>query len=363
MKEIPLLRLYQSVYPDAEVGEFAGWKTVITFTTLRKEHKAVREKAGIFDISHMTRTKISGSSATSDLQKIITVDVERLKRGRMKYGLILNDDAGIIDDVTVYKVDEESYLMVSNAATRRRVVEWVEQNSASDTYVEDFTDSSAFFAVQGPESPQQVSQVLGRDFSGLKWFGGDFVSFRGCQMLLTRSGYTGGDGFELVIPCGGYELYSDAWRMFVSRDVEPCGLACRDACRLEAGYLLSGVDFDESKTPADVGLMWAVNMDKKSFIGKEKLAEILKVKPSSATALLEMVEPGVPRTGYHILDKSGRRVGVVTSGGFVPSVGGVAWGFMSSELCQEGVEVFILVREIRRRARVRGQPFIKMLKP
>ncbi|MEM4716636.1 MAG: glycine cleavage system aminomethyltransferase GcvT [Candidatus Caldarchaeum sp.] len=363
MKEIPLLGYYRANYPAAEVGEFAGWKTVIAFTSLRDEHRAVRESSGIFDISHMTRTKIAGPSSTTLLQNILTIDVERLKPGRMKYGLMLNEDAGIIDDVTVFKVEEESYVMVSNAVSRERVLNWLSQHAGPGVYVEDFTERSAFFAVQGPRASEHVSRVFGKDFSTLKWFAGDVVEFEGCQVLLTRSGYTGGDGYEIVIPCGGTVLYSSLWRVFVEVGVKPCGLACRDACRLEAGYLLAHQDFDEAKTPAEAGLMWAVNLEKKDFVGKRKLEEKLKTKPSSTIAILEMMEPGVPRAGYPILDSSGNRVGVVTSGGYIPSVGkGLALGEIPAELHTEGAVLYILVRNAARRVVVRKQPLVKPLK-
>ncbi|MEM0384420.1 MAG: glycine cleavage system aminomethyltransferase GcvT [Candidatus Caldarchaeum sp.] len=363
MKEIPLLRYYQSNYPSAEVGEFAGWRTIIAFTSLREEHKAVRESSGIFDISHMTRTKIAGSSSTTLLQKILTIDVERLKPGRMKYGLMLNEDAGIIDDVTVFKLQEDSYVMVSNAVSRERVLDWVAQHAGPDVYVEDFTERSAFFAVQGPRASDHVSRVFGRDFSGLKWFAGGVFEFGGCQVLLTRSGYTGGDGYELMIPCGGTVLYSSLWRMFVDGGVKPCGLACRDACRLEAGYLLAHQDFDEAKTPVEAGLMWAVNLEKKDFVGKKKLEEKLRAKPSSTIAILEAMEPGVPRAGYPILDSSGKRVGVVTSGGYIPSVGkGLALGEIPAELHTEGTVLYILARNATKKVVVRKQPLFKPVK-
>ncbi|MEM1964882.1 MAG: glycine cleavage system aminomethyltransferase GcvT [Candidatus Caldarchaeum sp.] len=363
LKEIPLYK-HHLTSPGVEAGEFAGWKTIISFSTVREEHKAVRENAGIFDISHMTRIKVSGASATEYLQRILTADVERLKQGKMKYALMLNEQAGIIDDITVFKVAENNFIIISNAVTRDRVMSWFRQHSSKDVMVEDFTESSALFAVQGPKAVAYVSRFFRKDFASYKWFSGGFETADGCQVLVTRSGYTGGDGFELTFSCGGPSLYQKVWDWFVAEGVQPCGLACRDVCRLEAGYLLSGQDYDESKTPLETRLTWAVNMEKHDFVGKKALQARLTERPETVVTLLEMVEPGVPRHGYMLLDERGRRVGVVTSGGVIPSTGkAAAIGYVVPQLSEEGCEVFVDIRGKPRKARVRTKPFFTFSKP
>jgi len=361
LKEIPLLKHY--VAAGAEVGEFAGWKSPIFFTKLRDEHMAVRQKAGIFDITHMTRTKITGPSATDLLQKTLTCDVATLKKGRMKYGLILNERAGIVDDVTVFKVEEGSYVMVSNAATREKVLQWMRRSGDSNVLLEDFTEYSAFFAVQGPLSSKVVSEVLQTDVSALKWFGGVFVRWGGCDVLVTRSGYTGEDGYEIMVPCGGVELYEKLWDAFVSFGVKPCGLACRDTCRVEAGYLLSGVDFDESKSPVEAGLMWAVKMEKEGFVGKEALVELTGRKPDQVAVLLEMAEQGVPRHGYRVHNQSGEEVGYVTSGVLSPlNNRGLAIAYVETDYAGAGTELFVDIRGTMRRSVVRAEPLVSVQK-
>ncbi len=363
MKEIPLLKYYRSSIPSAQVGEFVGWKTIIAYTTVKEEHKAVREDAGIFDISHMTRIKISGEEATSFLQKIFTADVEKLKPGRMKYGLLLNEQAGILDDITVYKISEDSYIMVSNAVTREKVIRWLHENAPENLYIEDFTDSSAFFAVQGPRASTYVSNLFKEDLSDLKWFSGKLITFKGCNTLVTRSGYTGGDGYEVILPCGGTALYIELWEGFVGQGVKPCGLACRDICRLEAGYPLYGQDLDESMTPLEAGLMWAVKMEKPYFIGKAALELKAQRKPQTMIALLEMVEPGVPRPGYPVIDVAGKQIGAVTSGGIIPSTGkGVALAKITTDFSKGEMEVSIVIRDKPRKARIRAEPFVRLSK-
>ncbi|MEM4494950.1 MAG: glycine cleavage system aminomethyltransferase GcvT [Candidatus Caldarchaeum sp.] len=360
MNKIPLLHLHEK--NAKELGEFAGWRTIITFTSLREEHEAVRRDSGIFDISHMTRTKISGPDATQLLQKILTIDVERLKPGRMKYGLILNMDGGIIDDVTVYKVADNSYLMVSNALTRNRVLEWLEHNIEGEVLVEDITESSAFFAVQGPKSSAYVSNLVG-DVSGFKWFEGGFRNMGDCRLLVTRSGYTGGDGYELMVLCGIQELYEKVWKFFTDQGVKPCGLACRDVCRIEAGFPLYGQDFDEKNDPIEAGLFWAVKMDKRFFIGKESLEKKQANGPVKRLMLVEMVEPGVPRPGYKVY-VGDVEAGKVTSGCLSPTINkGIALAYLPPSIHVDGAEVFVDVRGRRRKAVVRTKPLISLSRP
>jgi aminomethyltransferase len=361
LREIPLLKHH--VAAGAEVGEFAGWKSPIFFTKLRDEHMAVRQKAGIFDITHMTRTKISGPSATDLLQKTLTCDVATLKKGRMKYGLILNERAGIVDDMTVFKVEEGSYVMVSNAATREKVLQWMRRFGDSNVLLDDFTDNSAYFAVQGPMSSKVVSEVLQTDVSALKWFAGVFVRWGGCELLVTRSGYTGEDGYEIMVLCGGVELYKKLWDAFISSGVKPCGLACRDTCRMEAGYLLSGVDFDESKTPVEAGLMWAVKMEKEGFVGKEALVKLTGRKPAQTAVLLEMVEQGIPRHGYKVCKQNGEEVGYVTSGVLSPlNNRGLAIAYVETDYAGAGTELFVDIRGTMRRSVVRAEPLVRVQK-
>ncbi|MDW8084368.1 MAG: glycine cleavage system aminomethyltransferase GcvT [Candidatus Caldarchaeum sp.] len=355
MKKLPLLSVHEKT--AAELGDFAGWRTVITFTSLREEHHAVRNEAAIFDISHMTRTKITGPGATTFLQKVLTIDVERLKAGRMKYGLMLNDSGGIIDDVTVFKVENDSYIMVSNAATRDKVLEWMKAHAVENVHIQDFTESSAFFAVQGPRAHEHVSKIIGH-VHGLKWFEGCFAFFEGCQVLVTRSGYTGGDGFEIILPCGGLEFFEKIWRTFVEGGAKPAGLACRDVCRIEAGFPLSGQDFDEKVTPFEANLAWAIKTDKPFFIGKQSLSD--KSQSTRTLAMIELEELGVPRRGYKVYRETSE-VGFVSSGCLSPLVGrGIALAYIPPDLRVEGMKLYVDVRGKLRRSVVRARPWVEL---
>lgn len=358
MRRTPLLSLHESL--GAEIGDFAGWASPLWFEGVRQEHGAVRDGAGIFDISHMTRTVVRGGDAGKLLTRITSYNVSTLKEMRMKYCLILNEDAGIIDDVTVLRVAGDSFLVVSNAATRERVVSWMLEHAVGDVMVEDVTESTALLAVQGPASSKHVSEWLGEDVSGMKWFSGRITNFGGCTVLVTRSGYTGEDGFEICILCGVKENYVKIFERFTGAGVKPCGLACRDILRLEAGYPLYGQDMDERTTPLEARLEWAVRLDNEFFIGRDRYLELERVGPSKLLVGLEMVEQGIPRHGYRVLSQNDDTIGYVTSGGYSYSLGkGIALGYIQRQHVGEGVDVTVDIRGRKRRAKIRLGPFVK----
>ena len=361
MKSTPILRLHEEL--GAEIGGFAGWRSPLWFTSVKEEHRAVRTAAGIFDISHMTRIMVRGVGARALLKKTLTYDVDSLKEGRMKYCLMLNSDAGIIDDLTVFRVSGESYLIISNAVTRERVLQWL-AGHGGDVSLEDLTESSALFAVQGPDSPSHLSRWLGEDLAGLKWFSGRVSRLGDCPVIITRSGYTGGDGYEISLLCGGVETFSKVFTEFLAMGVRPCGLACRDILRLEAGFPLYGQDMDEGVTPVEARLTWAVRLENEHFIGRDAYLARLDSGPRELLVGLEMDGPGIPRPGYKILNMDGAEIGRVTSGGISYSLEkGIALGYVSPQYAVEGLTVEVDLRGRRRRARVRLEPFIRLNPP
>jgi len=358
LKSTPILSLHQEL--GAEIGSFAGWRSPLWFSTVRAEHNAVRTAAGIFDISHMTRIMVRGPGATSLLKKTLTYNVDVLKEGRMKYCLMLNRDAGIIDDLTVYRVAGDIYLIVSNAATRERVLQWLEEQGGG-AGLDDVTESSALLAIQGPSSPSYVSRWLGDDVGDMKWFSGRVSRLDACPIIITRSGYTGGDGYELCLLCGGGERFAKVFTDFLSMGVKPCGLACRDILRLEAGFPLYGQDMDENVSPIEARLTWAVRLENEAFIGREAFLARMERGPSKLLVGLEMDEPGIPRPGYRVLDYSGVELGRITSGGHSYYLEkGIALGYVSTQYAVDGAMVQVDLRGKLRRARVRLEPFIKL---
>ncbi|HID05339.1 MAG TPA: glycine cleavage system aminomethyltransferase GcvT [Aigarchaeota archaeon] len=359
MNETPLLRLHRE--SGAEIGEFAGWRSPLWFTTVKEEHNAVRNRAGVFDISHMTRIRIRGKESTQLLEKLLTRDVSKTKINRMKYCLMLNERGGIIDDITFYRLGEEDYVIVSNAATRRRVVEWLTSNSEDmDVEINDYTEESILLAVQGPEAKLYLERVLNRSLEAIRWFAGFEADLTGCSLLITRSGYTGEDGFELNVLKGDAGGFERLWEELLSAGLTPCGLACRDVLRLEAGYPLYGQDMDEETTPFEAGLEWAVKMEKPGFVGREALSEAMSRGLRSLLVGVEMLEQGIPRRGYRVYSSSGEGVGDVTSGVFSYSLGrGIALARIDPGSAGENSEVRVEIHGRLRKARVRRGPFVE----
>ncbi len=359
MNATPLLKLHKE--NGAEIGEFAGWKSPLWFTTVKEEHNAVRNKAGVFDISHMTRIRVRGLDSTKLLEGLLTRDVAKTKINRMKYCLMLNERGGIIDDVTFYRMGDNDYIIVSNAVTRKRVTEWLQLNAENlDVEINDYTEHSLLLAIQGPEAQRYLEKILDKSLEAMKWFSGFETEFMGCSILVTRSGYTGEDGFELNTLSGCVESYEKIWMELLSAGLTPCGLACRDMLRLEAGYPLYGQDMDEDTTPFEAGLEWAVKTEKTSFIGREALVEAANRKPNTLLVGLEMLEQGIPRQHYKVYDISAEEIGRVTSGVFSYSLGkGIALARINPEYAEENNTVYVEIHGRKRKAKVRRGPFVE----
>ena len=359
MREIPLLDYYREM--GAEIGEFAGWISPLWFTSNREEHLKVRSDVGLFDITHMTRMRIAGGDSEKLLQKILTKRVEKIRPGRMKYCLICRDDGGIMDDVTVFRHPGEAkeFIMVSNAITHDKIVNWLESNSRGmDVEVEDLTFKTSFLAVQGPRSSQLISKLIEADVSGMKWFSGFELKLNGLKTILTRSGYTGEDGYELMIWSWDENSLRRIWEEIVDLGATPCGLATRDSLRIEAGYPLYGQDMDESVTPVEARLMHAVDLSKPGFIGREAIEGRMRRGAERLLVGVLMKERGVPRRGYRLFHGD-EVVGELTSGVLSYSLGvGVGLGYVKSGLAREGEEILVEIHGRRRISEVKLTPFI-----
>ena len=361
MKEIPLLPFYSSI--NAEIGEFAGWRSPLWFTSTREEHLAVRSGAGLFDITHMTRIAVNGRDAQTLLQHVLTIDIQRLKLGKMKYCLICNENGGIIDDLTVFRhPDKQDYfIIVSNAITHDKVLEELEKRSEKlDVEIQDLTFNTSLYALQGPRSLELASKFTGRDLSILKWFTGFETIIDDVPVLITRSGYTGENGYEFMFWTWDIEKLRKVWSRIIALGAAPCGLASRDSLRLEAGYPLYGIDMDEETNPIEARLDFAIDLSKEYFIGKEAIMKILESKQVRRFLVnLKSIEKAIPRRGYEILDRNNHKVGNVTSGGFSFIFGiGIGLGYVKPEYANEGEKLKIKYREKHREIEVTLKPVV-----
>jgi len=346
---------------------FAGWEMPLQFAGIVEEHHAVRRRAGLFDISHMGRLTVEGPAAAAFLRSLCTYDVTRIAVGEGHYALVCRDDGGILDDVYVFRPGEERFLVVVNAANAQRIGEWARDHlpRGSRTTLLDRQAETAMLALQGPEAPSHLEALAPGVAQGLAARHCAEAELQGTPAFISRTGYTGEDGFEIVLPAAdGPGL----WRRLVERGptgarlggVQPCGLGARDTLRLEAALALYGSDIDESTNPFEAGLGWTVTLaDGADFVGRQALMRIQEAGVSRQLACLKALERGVMRAGCPLLH-GGQPVGQLTSGGFSPTLGlSIGLGYLPAELATVGTELEVDVRGKPLRAQVVPRPFYK----
>jgi aminomethyltransferase len=345
----------------AKFTAFGGWDMPVEFDSIRTEHTAVREEAGIFDVSHMGEIRVSGPDATALMQRLTTNDVARLSPGEGQYSAITDERGVIVDDTVVYCLpadrrpdDDSSYLFVPNAGHDAEIYErWTAHRDRwdLDCTVENCTEEYAMFAVQGPEAVDLVARAAGEAVREIARFDVGSATVAGVDLLAARTGYTGEDGFELLLP------WADAASVWAAFDCQPCGLGARDTLRIEQGLLLSGQDFDpedDPRTPYEAGIGFVVDLDT-DFVGRDALADARD--PDERFVGIELTERGVPRHGYDVTH-DGAIVGIVTSGTMSPTLDKpVALGYVPSEYADPGTTVGVVVRGREKSARITTTPF------
>ncbi len=315
--------------------EFAGFEMPLRYSSVREEHLAVRGRAGLFDLSHMGEVRLTGPGAEAAVQLLVANDVSRLAPGAALYGVMCNEAGGIIDDVVVYR-EEDGFLVVVNAARRAADVEWMRAHLPPDARLSDESDGTALLAVQGPEATPTVRGLTGLPLDGVRPFHSAPAEVAGVACRLSRTGYTGEDGWELYCAAGrAPELWDALLEAGSSRGLVPCGLGARDTLRLEAGLRLYGQDMDETVDPFSCGLGWTVKLGKGDFLGAARLRRLDPRHPPRRFVGLALGERDIPRHGMAVLS-GGARVGEVTSGGFSFSLGhGIATAYVATGLDPE----------------------------
>jgi aminomethyltransferase len=337
-KKTPLNKIHHDL--KARMTDFAGWELPLWFTSILEEHKAVRSQTGMFDVSDMSRIRVSGKEAGQFLGRVMTRPVDRLEIGSSQLCLMCMEDGGILDDLWVYHVGIDEYLLVWNAGDTERKINWLFRWSGSnpDISIKDTTDDTAMVAVQGPAVCQLGSMQA---LCNLPRFGHVRAKMDKLDVFGSRTGYTGEDGFELISSAADA---SSLWLVLMEQGVKPCGLGARDILRLEAGMMLSGQDFDTSTNPFEADLAWLVDFDERDFVGKIPLLEIRRQGIERKIVGFEVRERGIARSGYSIF-KSGQKVGKVTSGGYAPALGvNIGLGYVPVELSSTGTGIDILIR-------------------
>jgi aminomethyltransferase len=347
----------------ATFTEFGGWDMPVEFDSIRTEHESVRGSVGVFDVSHMGQIEVSGPDAETLTDRLTSNDVPALDRGEAQYAAITDADGTILDDTVVYRLPEggsADYLFVPNAGHDDQMYgRWTDyrDDHGLDATVENVTDDVAMFAVQGPEAVDRVVEAAGGVTRDLPFFHTMYATVEGVEVLCSRSGYTGEDGFELLCPADAAETVYGAFE-----GVQPCGLGARDTLRIEAGFLLSGQDFDPEtnpRNPLEAGIGFAVDLDTE-FVGRDALVAVQEAGLTERLVGFTLTERGVPRHGYDIVDTGGRIVGTVTSGTMSPTLGEpIGMGYVPVEYADPGTTLRVVVRGNQKDARVQSLPFIQ----
>ncbi len=348
----------------ARMTPFAGYDMPVQYAGIIKEHLAVRRTAGVFDVSHMGEIFVRGPHATEFAQRLVTNDVESLYDGRALYTVMCMEDGGIVDDLLVYRVAEDEYLFVVNAANREKDLNWMIQNNAAKAEIDDVSDDVALIAVQGPRSITIVEEALGATLDDLK-----FYHFRKASAgplaessvaMVSRTGYTGELGIEIYCDAGAavsvWEAVMEAGR---SEGLQPAGLGARDTLRIEAGYCLYGNDITEQTNPLEAGLGWLTKLEKDDFIGKPALESVREHGPERRLVAFVLQERGIPRSGYPIRGPDGAEIGLVTSGTQSPVLEhGIGLGYVPNDAAytRPGSELRVSLRGRAVRALVRKPP-------
>jgi len=360
LKKTPLYEIHKSL--GARLVPFAGWEMPVQYSGVMDEHKAVREAAGLFDVSHMGEIEIKGSQALDFVQKITTNDASLLSTKQAQYSLICYPDGGIVDDTIVYKFSDEHYMLCVNASNAEKDYQWLcEQHDGTfDIQLKDISNQYALIALQGPKASMILGALHGTNIPSIKSFHFDFVTLSNVETIVSKTGYTGEDGFEIYIEpgkaAGLWEAIMEAGDPY---GLKPAGLGARDTLRLEMKYTLYGNDIDATTSPFEANLGWVVKLDKGDFIGREALQRQKEKGIKRKLVCIEVTGKGIPRQGYEIYSED-KPVGLVTSGTMSPSLGiGVAIGYVDSEHALAGKEVNIMVRGKAIKGLIIPPPFYK----
>ncbi len=358
LKKTPLNEVEKEL--GGRMVDFGGWELPVQYTGILDEHEAVRTNVGVFDVSHMGEVTVQGPQALELLQKATCNDVSQLTDGRAQYTGLLYPTGGFVDDILIYRIAADDYFVVVNASNTDKDFEWFQQCAKGyDAEVKNESANYAQLAVQGPEAERVLQPLTEVDLSPIKYYRFAKGNVDGAPAIVSRTGYTGEDGFEVYV---APEHAPRILRKLVDAGVKPCGLGARDTLRLEAKMALYGNDIDDTTTPIEADLGWIVKLEKGDFNGRDVLAREKAEGPPRKLVGFEMIDRGIARHGYPIVD-NGQEVGVVTSGTHSPTLKkSIGLAYLPLDKSAQGSEFTIMNRGKETRARVIPTPFYKRAK-
>jgi aminomethyltransferase len=362
MKNTPFTQKHVAF--GAKMAEFAGYNMPISYSGINDEHAAVRNNAGVFDVSHMGEFILKGENALDLIQSVTTNDASKLTDGKAQYSCLTNDKAGIVDDLIVYCIEQnKTYMLVVNASNIEKDWEWISNHNTKNVGMHNISDKTCLLAIQGPNATKILQPLTDLDILNLKYY--TFVKgrFAGIDnVLISATGYTGSGGIEIYFEDkddGADKIWNSIFETGTPQGLKPIGLGARDTLRLEMGYCLYGNDIDDTTTPLEAGLGWITKFNKPAgFIAKEIL-EKQKVDGLKRKLVgLEMIDRGIPRHKYQVLDKAGNAIGYVTSGTQAPSLNkAIGLGYVAIENAALDSEIFVNIRNNAVKAKVVKFPF------
>ncbi|WP_299276041.1 glycine cleavage system aminomethyltransferase GcvT [uncultured Psychroserpens sp.] len=355
MKNTALTATHEAL--GAKMVPFAGYNMPVQYDGVNVEHEAVRTGVGVFDVSHMGEFLIEGPHALDLIQKVCSNDASKLTIGKAQYSCLPNDDGGIVDDLIVYRVKDETYLLVVNASNIEKDWNWISSKNDIGAEMRDLSESYSLLAIQGPKAVEAMQSLSSHDLSEIKFYNfvvGDFAGIE--HVIISATGYTGSGGFEIY--CKNDEV-KQIWDKVVDAGAKPIGLAARDTLRLEMGYCLYGNDIDDTTSPIEAGLGWITKFSK-DFTNSEALEDEKRRGPERKLVAFELDDRGIPRQGYDIVDSSGKTIGNVTSGTMSPSLGkGIGLGYVPTIFSKVDSKINIQIRKNAVPATVVKLPFYK----
>ncbi len=343
----------------AKMVPFAGYNMPVQYEGVNVEHEIVRNGVGVFDVSHMGEFLLKGEKAIDLIQKVTSNDASKLYDGRAQYSCLPNNEGGVVDDLLVYRISEIEYLLVVNASNIKKDWDWIASHNTFGVEMEDISDSISLLAVQGPKALETLQKLTSVNLSEVKYYHFTKGEFAGVDnVILSATGYTGSGGFELYIPNDVAEQVWDAiFKAGDEFDIKPIGLAARDTLRLEMGFCLYGNDIDDTTSPLEAGLGWITKFTK-DFINSENLKAQKEAGITKKLVGFELLERGIPRHDYAIVDANGNNIGRVTSGTMAPSLKKpIGMGYVNKEFSTEDSTIYIQIRNKQIPAKVVKFPF------
>jgi len=359
MKNTALTHVHEAL--GAKMVPFAGFNMPVLYEGVNAEHDTVRNGVGVFDVSHMGEFLLSGPNALNLIQKVTSNDAATLTIGRAQYSCLPNATGGIVDDLIVYKMKEEEYLLVVNASNIDKDWEWISAHNDLGVTMRNLSDDYSLLAIQGPMAMEAMQALTSIDLAAIKYYHFEVADFAGIEhVIISATGYTGSGGFEIYAKNSEIEqIWNKVFEAGAAYDIKPIGLAARDTLRLEMGFCLYGNDINDTTSPLEAGLGWITKFNK-NFVNSDALKQQKEAGVTRKLVGFELLDRGVPRQDYEIVDAQGTIIGVVTSGTMAPSLNkGIGMGYVPVAFAAEDSEIFIRIRKNDVPAKVVKLPFYK----